>query len=138
MALSPSRRSFMAGAGAAVAASALKSHTAIAKEDPGGLAYRSAGDLVKMLADRKVSSGELVDAAISRIEALDPKINAVVARDFERARPAAQAADDAFAKGKKNPLLGLPMTVKEQFGIAGLPTTWGDPKFKDRSEERRV
>jgi amidase len=125
----------MAGAGAAVAASALKSHTAIAKEDPGGLAYRSAGDLVKMLADRKVSSGELVDAAISRIEALDPKINAVVARDFERARTAAQAADDAFAKGEKKPLLGLPMTVKEQFGIAGLPTTWGDPKFKDWKAE---
>lgn len=120
----------MAGAGAAVAASALKSHTAIAKEDPGGLAYRSAGDLLKMLADRKVSSRELVDAAIARIEALDPKLNAVVVRDFERARTAAQAADDALAKGEKKPLLGLPMTVKEQFGIAGLPTTWGDPKFK--------
>jgi amidase len=125
----------MAGAGAAVAASALKSHTAIAKDDPGGLAYRSAGELVKMLADRKISSIELVDAAIARIEALDPKINAVVVRDFERAHAAAKAADDALAKGEKKPLLGLPMTVKEQFGVAGLPTTWGDPKFKDWKAE---
>src|SRR5204863_4696251 len=127
---SPSRRSFMAGAGAAAAASVLKSHSAIAKEDPGGLAYRSAGDLVKMLADRKISSRELVDAAIARIEALDPKINAVVVRDFERARAAAEVADSALAKGERRPLLGLPITVKEQFGVAGLQTTWGNPNCR--------
>ena len=120
----------MAGAGAAAAASVLKSHSAIAKEDPGGLAYRSAGDLVKMLADRKISSRELVDAAIARIEALDPKINAVVVRDFERARKAAEEADAALARGERRPLLGLPMTVKEAFNVAGLPTTWGIPAFK--------
>src|SRR5256714_1021196 len=39
------------------------------------------------------------------------------------------------AKGKGRPLLGLPMTVKEQFNIAGLPTTWGDPKLKDWKAE---
>ena len=36
-----------------------------------------------------------------------------------------------WARGEQRPLLGLPMTVKEQFNVAGLPTTWGDPKFKD-------
>src|SRR6185369_11113554 len=77
-----------------------------------------------------VSSRDLVDAAISRIEALDPKINAVVVRDFDRARTAADAVDSAFAKGERRPLLGLPITVKEQFGVAGLPTTWGNPNFK--------
>ena len=45
-----------------------------------GLAYRTAGDLVKAIAGRQVSSRELVDSAISRIEALDPKINAVAIR----------------------------------------------------------
>jgi amidase len=100
-----------------------------------GLAYRTAADLVRALADRQVSSRELVDGAISRIEALDGKINAVVVRDFERARAVADAADAALAKGERRPLLGLPMTVKEQFGIAGLPTTWGDPKFKDWKAE---
>jgi amidase len=48
---------------------------------------------VRALADRQVSSRELVDGAISRIEALDGTINAVVVRDFERARSAADAAD---------------------------------------------
>jgi amidase len=48
---------------------------------------------VRALADRQVSSRELVDGAISRIEALDGKIKAVVMRDFERARSAADAAE---------------------------------------------
>jgi amidase len=87
--------------------------------------------MVKALADRQVSARELLDAAIARIEALDPKLNAVVVRDFDRARAAADAADAALARGERRPLLGLPMTVKEQFGVAGLPTTWGYPKFKD-------
>ena len=124
----PTRRSVMAGIGAAAMAPALAPIAAIAREDPGGLAYRTAGDLVKALADKKISARELLDAAISRIEALDPKINAVVVRDFDRART---AADAALARGERRPLLGLPMTVKEQFGVAGLPTTWGEPKFKD-------
>ena len=96
----------------------------------GGLVYRTAGDLVKMLADREVSSRELVDNAIKRIEALDPKINAVVVRDFERARAAADAADAALAKGERRQLLGIPMTVKEHYAVAGLPTTRGDPNHK--------
>jgi len=126
----PSRRSVMTGAVAAVAATAIAPAITTAKEDPGGFAYRTAGELVQALADRKMSSRELLDAAISRVEALDPKINAVVVRDFERARAAADAADAALARGERRPLLGLPMTVKEQFGIAGLPTTDGYPKYK--------
>ena len=51
-------------------------------------------------------------------------------RDFDRARAAAKAADDALANGRRKPLLGLPMTVKEQYNVAGLPTCWGYPKFK--------
>ena len=134
MRVDPSRRELMAGIGA-VAASAALPVRAIAAEASSGQAYRSAGELVKALVDRKVSSRELVDAAIGRIEALDGKINAVVVRDFDRARTAADAADAALAKGERRPLLGLPMTVKEQFNIAGLPTTWGDPKFKDWKAE---
>jgi amidase len=65
------------------------------------------------------------DAAIARIEALDGEINAVVVRDFERARAAADAADAALARGERAPLLGVPMTVKEAFDVAGLATTWG-------------
>ncbi|HEY8874002.1 MAG TPA: amidase family protein, partial [Stellaceae bacterium] len=126
----PSRRSFIAAIGATAAAGTLPPTGAVAREDPAGLAYRSAGALVKALADRQISARELLDASIARIEALDPKINAVVVRDFDRARAAADAADAALARGERRHLLGLPMTVKEGFGVAGLPTTRGNPKFK--------
>ena len=131
----PSRRAFMAGTAAAAAVSALPSFASLARAAPSENAYRTAGELVQAVADRKVSSRELVDAAIARIEVLDPKINAVVVRDFDRARAAAKATDEALTQGKsagdKKPLLGLPMTVKEQFNIAGLPTCWGLAKYKD-------
>ncbi|HVQ08084.1 MAG TPA: amidase family protein [Allosphingosinicella sp.] len=71
------------------------------------------------------------EAAIARIEALDGPINAVVVRDFERARAAADAADAAVARGERKPLLGVPMTVKEAFDVAGLPTTWGFEEHRD-------
>ena len=101
------------------------------REDQVGLAYRTAGELLQALATRRISSRELVDDAIARIETLDPKINAVVVRDFDRARAAADDADAALPRGERRPLLGLPMTVKEQFTVAGLPTTWGYPNFWD-------
>jgi amidase len=100
-------------------------------EDAAGLPYRTVTELMAALAVRSVSSLELADAAIARIEALDARINAVVVRDFDAARDAAKMADAARARGEHGPLLGLPMTVKEQFNIAGLPTTWGDPRSKD-------
>jgi amidase len=131
----PSRRTLLAAAGATAAASALPPARAGTRAAASELTYRTAGELLKALADKQVSSRDLVEAAITRIEALDPKINAVVVRDFDRARSAADAADAALAKGERRPLLGLPMTVKEQFNIAGLPTTWGDPKFKDWKPE---
>jgi amidase len=99
-------------------------------------AYTSAGETVAALAARTISSLELVDAAIARIEAHDGRTNAVVVRDFERARQAARAADAALARGESGPLLGLPFTTKESFAVAGLPTTWGMPAFKELPVER--
>lgn len=94
-------------------------------------ATATAGGLAAALAARRVSAVELCDAAIQRIERLDGPINAVVVRDFERAREAAKVADAALGRGERRPLLGVPMTVKESFNVAGLPTTWGSPAFKD-------
>ncbi len=74
---------------------------------------------------RAVSALELTDAAIARIEALDGPINAVVVRDFDRARAQARQVDQAVARGADLPLAGVPMTVKESFNVAGLPTTFG-------------
>lgn len=89
--------------------------------------YRTATDLVAALRSRQVSSTELTEAAIAAIETGDGVLNAVVVRDFERARAAAKVADAALAKGEGGALLGLPITVKESFNVAGLPTTWGIP-----------
>ena len=80
---------------------------------------------VAALASGQCSALALCEAAIARIEAQDGAINAVVVRDFEHARSQARAADEALARGERRPLLGLPMTVKESFNLAGLPTTWG-------------
>jgi amidase len=71
------------------------------------------------------------DAAIARIEARNPALNAVVVRDFERARAAAAELDARITQGFDAPLLGVPMTIKESFDVAGLPTTFGMPPFKD-------
>jgi amidase len=83
------------------------------------------------LAARTVSAVELFEAAVARIAAKDGPINAVVVRDYDRAREAAKAADAALARGERAPLLGVPMTVKEAFNMQGLPTTWGLEPFKD-------
>jgi amidase len=98
-------------------------------------AYRTAVELAAALGERRVSSVELVEEAIARIEAEDGRLNAVVVRNLERALAAAVAADAALARGERRPLLGLPMTVKENFNVAGLPTSWGDPQFRDWQPE---
>src|SRR5580698_5108873 len=92
--------------------------------------YRSATELAADLQARKISAIELLEHTIARIEALDQRVNAVVVRDFERARDAAKAADVALARGERRPLLGIPITIKESFDIAGLPTSWGIPRFQ--------
>jgi amidase len=89
------------------------------------LGRASAGTLAGAIAERRISAAEACEAAIGRIERLDGPINAVVVRDFDRARATAAKADEALARGESRPLLGVPMTVKEAHNVAGLPTTWG-------------
>jgi amidase len=93
--------------------------------------FKTAVELSAALAAKKVSAVELAQDVIGRIERHDAKINAVCVRDFERGLAAARAADAALARGEHKPLLGIPMTVKESYNVAGLPTTWGNPAQKD-------
>lgn len=87
-------------------------------------AYR----LLEWLRVGELSSRELLQAHIDRIEKTDDAVNAVVVRDFDRAMESARRADDHRARGGGTGALhGLPMTVKEAFDVAGLPTTWGFP-----------
>ncbi len=94
-------------------------------------AFASAAELAQGLRARHWGSRELLEMYLRRVDALDGGLNAVVVRDFERARAAADAADAAMARGEiLGPLHGLPMTVKESFDVAGLPTTWGNPAHR--------
>lgn len=78
----------------------------------------------------KLSVAEAVDAAITRAGRLDAEIDALAVPDFERACAAAKAMDAAGPRDNQ-PLFGVPMTIKESFDVAGLPTTWGHARFKD-------
>ncbi|MEU2039009.1 amidase [Nocardia niwae] len=91
--------------------------------------YRSAEELAAALRAGDVTSVELTDEAIARIERDDKAINAICVRTFDRARAAARRADQARARGEDRPLLGIPVTVKECYNMAGLPTTWGMPQY---------
>jgi amidase len=93
--------------------------------------FKTAVELSAALAAKNVSAVELAQDAIDRIERHDAKINAICVRDFERGLDAARAADAALARGETRPLLGIPLTVKESYNVAGLPTTWGFPAQKD-------
>ncbi len=87
------------------------------------LSFEPANSLVARLRGRKISARELLDHYIARVERLDPRINAVVVRDYDRARERAAALD---ARGDRTaPLFGVPMTVKESFDVADLPSTRG-------------
>lgn len=92
--------------------------------EPGGIA------LAAQIREGALSPLEAVDAAIARIEARDGPLNAVVVRDFDRARDRAKAMDGLDIRDSQ-PLFGVPMTVKESFNVAGLPTTFGHLQFKD-------
>ncbi len=94
------------------------------------LPFRSARQLAAAVRQRKIGCLELLDLYIARVEKYDGALNAVVVRDFARARARARALDRARAS--HGPLHGVPMTIKESYDVAGLPTTWGVPAYKDR------
>ena len=74
----------------------------------------------------RVSSGEVVDACLARIEAVNPALNAVVQLRADDARADARRADDAVARGEPvGPLHGVPMTIKDSLDTAGMITTGG-------------
>ena len=96
------------------------------------LLVRPATDVARLLRRRELSSRELTEALLARIEAVNPVLNAVVELRGEEAVAEAAAADEAAAAGGElGPLHGLPMTIKDGFDVAGLHTTWGNPAFKD-------
>jgi amidase len=100
------------------------------------LTFASARDQALALAEGRVSAIDLLEHSLARIERFDRDINAVVVRDFERARATAREADAALARGERRPLLGVPVTVKESFDVAGLVTSSGNPAYADNRAAR--
>ncbi|MFZ9129027.1 MAG: amidase family protein, partial [Pseudomonadales bacterium] len=95
------------------------------------VAYESALTLAGKIKAKALSSRELTELYIQRIEQYDEQINAVVVRTFDAALAAADAADQALAQGRDlGPLHGVPMTIKESYVLADTPATWGLEAFK--------
>ena len=93
---------------------------------------RPAVDAAGMVRRGEVSSRELTEMLLARIDAVNPELNAVVEVRREAALRQAAAADEAIARGDDvGPLHGVPMTIKDSFNVAGLHTTWGNPASRD-------
>ena len=96
------------------------------------LASLSATKLIEALKNKQMGSLELLEFYIERYGRLNPRINAIVATNFDSARKRANEADAALAKGENwGPLHGLPMTIKDNIPVAGMPATYGMPIAKD-------
>src|SRR4051794_2138268 len=90
------------------------------------LVFRSASALARAIRTRDVSSVEVVEAHLRRIEAVNPALNAVVHLDRDGALAAARTADAELTRGGTiGPLHGVPVTVKDNLDVAGLPCTGG-------------
>ena len=90
--------------------------------------------LAKKIQEKEISSLEVTETFIERIEKYDHKINAVVVKTFEEAIEAAKSADKDISQNKiKGPLHGVPMTIKESYAIEGQKTTWGNEAFKENT-----
>lgn len=101
------------------------------------VAFEPVAKLAGVLERREISSRELLQVYLDRIEALNPSVNAVVTLDADAALAAADAADEVRARGAAvGPLHGVPMTIKDSIETAGMRTTSGNPDFAEHVPAR--
>jgi amidase len=101
--------------------------------------FRSAKQLASDIRRRKLGCLEVLDLYLARMERLNGKLNAIVVTDVDGARRRARQADAALRRGKPwGPFHGVPMTIKESYDVAGMPTTWGLPALKDNVAPRNA
>ncbi len=96
----------------------------------------------RLIGARRLAPSELLESCIARIEAVDHAVNAMVARDFDRARKQAKFQDDRLAAGTEDlpPLFGLPVGIKDLEETGELRTTFGSPIFANHipAEDERI
>jgi len=103
----------------------------VSNNDAWTLLNSSLRDVADLMAKRDVSSLELVDAALQRIDAVNPKINAYISV-YESAREVARATDMLRAAGQTlGPLQGIPIALKDNVATQGLRTTAGSKILAD-------
>ena len=96
------------------------------------IVFAPARDLVRWLVERAMSAEELMTRYLDRIEAVNPKVNAIVTLAPEAAMEGARAADAALARGETpGPLHGLPIACKDLTLTRGIRTTFGSPIYRD-------
>ena len=107
---------------------------AAARGRPDGLDEPGVCDVLRQVRTGALSARAALERSLNAIGRLNGDLNAVVVMDAARARGRADALDRERAAGRPvGPLHGLPMTVKESFDVAGLPTSWGDPARADNT-----
>jgi amidase len=93
-------------------------------------------ECVAALSDGRVSSAQLVERALARIEETQPTLNAFRVVRGEAARAEAAEADRRIAAGERLPLLGVPIAIKDDVDLAGYPTSFGCPgQFAAKRED---
>ena len=97
---------------------------------------RTAGELAALIRSGEVSSREVVEAHLARIDEVNPVVNAVVNRLDDSALAAADAADTVPLAERTGPLHGVPFTIKENIDCVGSPTTQGVLAFANTLPER--
>jgi len=103
------------------------------------LAFAGLGGQVRALARREVSSAELVEQALERIDATQSTLNAFRTLRAEAALAEAEEADRRLAAGDRAPLLGVPVAIKDDTDMAGETTPFGCPgQFEPKTEDAEV
>ena len=100
------------------------------------LAYMPATELSRAIRERRVSSAEVTELFLQRIERLDSQLNSYLALRPEQALADARLADEIVARGlAAGPLHGVPISIKDLEMTKDLPTTMGSAVFRDRTPE---
>ncbi|KMK65203.1 amidase [Puniceibacterium sp. IMCC21224] len=96
--------------------------------DPADL---TALDALSLIRSRKLSPVELAQACIARTEAINPAVNAVIAWNPDQILTEARRAETVLTRGRAGALCGLPVAIKDEIDVKGLPTTNGSELFAD-------